>query len=135
MPPRRAAPGFTLIEVAAALAIAAGALVVLLQLFTDGGRRADRATLTRLAVLTAQSALETAAVQGALAPGARWGGTTAEGLAWQVAVADGPAGGRAAAEPLLLVATVHGAGGEGPLLARLATLRLVPVAEGARRGP
>jgi prepilin-type N-terminal cleavage/methylation domain-containing protein len=122
--------GFTLIEVAAALAIAAGSLLALLQIFTDSGRRADRATEARLAVLTAESVLTAAAagVPGPLADGARWYGVTPTGQGWQVVVSEWPAGGRAAPEPLLIVATVRSAGGDGPVLAELATLRLAPAA-------
>jgi prepilin-type N-terminal cleavage/methylation domain-containing protein len=135
--------GFTLIEVAAALAIGAGALVVLLQVFTDGGRRADRAGLERLAILTAESALASAGAQPRLAAGLGWGGVTENGLGWQVAVSDWPgaAGGRP--EPLHVVATVRAAAGEGAVLARLATIRLAPLPkrpaeaedEQRRRGP
>lgn len=123
-----AAPrGFTLIEVAAALAIAAGALVVLMQVFGDGGRHADRATLGRLALLTAQSALAGAGAEGPLAAGARWGGLSAEGLAWEVSVDGWPAAAAGAVEPLHVVATVRDPR-SGTELARLATIRLGPPA-------
>lgn len=141
MPGRRApgaaaSGGFTLIEVAAALAIAAGALLVLLQVLGDGGRGADRAAVGRLALLTAESALAGAGVEGPLAPGARWGGVTPEGLAWGVEVSDWPGAGRAGPAPLLVVASVGTA--EGAVLARLVTIRLAPpptvVEEAPRRG-
>lgn len=124
---RAALRGFTLIEVAAALAIAAGALVVLMQIFGDGGRHADRATLGRLALLTAQSALAGAGAEGPLAAGARWGGLSAEGLAWEVSVDAWPAAAAGAVEPLHVVATVRDAR-SGTELTRLATIRLGPPA-------
>ncbi len=122
--------GFTLIEVAAALAIGAGALSVLLAAFVDGGRGVDRAGAQRLAVMVAQSALAAAGTEGPLAPGARWAGG-AHGLAWLVEVepwgeARAATGrGPALPEPLLVQVTVAaGADGSGPVLARLATIRL-----------
>jgi hypothetical protein len=128
---RGGAAGFTLIEVAAALGIAAGALVVLLQVFSDGGRRADRAAIERLAILTAETALAGAGTDGPLAAGARWSGVTPTGLGWLVEVGEWPAAEAGALSPLHVVATVRAAGGEGAVLARLATLRLPPATRAA----
>lgn len=115
--------GFTLIEVAAALAIAAGALVVLMHVFGDGGRLADRATLGRLALMTAESVLAGADAEVPLVAGARRQGRSAQGLAWTIAVDAWPEGGAGGVQPLRVVATVHDAD-TGTELARLATLRL-----------
>ncbi len=129
------AAGFTLVEVAAALAVAAGSLAVLLAAFGDGGRAADRAAAQRMALLVAQSALAEAARAGArLSPGARWGGA-GQDLAWLVEVSDwpeAPAGPAGLPAPRLLSVTVRGgADGRGPVLARLATIRLGPAAPAA----
>jgi prepilin-type N-terminal cleavage/methylation domain-containing protein len=122
--------GFTLVEVAMALAVAGGALAVMLQVFGESGQRADRAAAERLGLLVAQSAL--AGAEAPLAAGAAWSGVSA-GLGWQVSVAEWP---EAAAGPLLpplllVVAAVHGP--QGQELARLATLRLGPPPPGGPR--
>lgn len=125
---RQGGAGFTLIEVAAALAVGAASVAALLQVFGEGGARADRAAASRLALMVAESVLAAAGAEGApLAAGQAWTGA-GQGLAWAVEVSDWPDAPvvRGIPAPLHLVVTVLPAGGGGPVLARLATLRLPP---------
>jgi prepilin-type N-terminal cleavage/methylation domain-containing protein len=123
--------GFTLIEVVVALALAAGSIGALLTVFDDSAIRTDRAVLSRLALLQAQSALDTAG-SGPLIPGWRVNGA-GEGLAWEAAVFE-----HGDTEPPLrrLVAAVWQLGPDGPIgepLVQLQTLRLARgVANAAR---
>ena len=78
--------GFTLIEVVVALALAAGSIGALLTVFDDAAFRTDRAVLSRLALLQAQSALD-AAASGPMTPGWRVDGASA-GLIWEAQVSE-----------------------------------------------
>jgi prepilin-type N-terminal cleavage/methylation domain-containing protein len=124
--------GFTLIEVAMALAVTGGALAVMLQLFGDGGQRADRASAERLGLLVAQSALAGAGAEAPLAAGAAWSGVSA-GLGWQVSVAEWPEAAAGPQQPPLLLVVAAVQGPQGQELARLATLRLGPPPQGGAR--
>ncbi len=114
--------GFTLIEVVVALALAAGSIGALLTVFDDAAFRTDRAVLSRLALLQAQSALD-AAASGPMTPGWRVDGASA-GLIWEAQVSeDGDS-----TPPLRrLIAAVWLLGPDGAIgepLVRLQTLRL-----------
>jgi prepilin-type N-terminal cleavage/methylation domain-containing protein len=114
--------GFTLIEVVVALALAAGSIGALLTVFDDAALRTDRAVLSRLALLQAQSALDAAAA-GPLTPGWRVDGAM-EGLIWEAQVAEY---GDSTPPLRRLVAAVWRLGPDGPIgepLVRLQTLRL-----------
>jgi type II secretory pathway pseudopilin PulG len=113
-----------LIEVVVALLLAVGSLAALLPVFSDSGVRAERAALSRLALLPAQSALAVASA-GPMTPGWSLSGR-GPGLVWraEVTAADD------ATPPLRhLAVVVWAAGPEGPVgepLARLQTLRIPP---------
>lgn len=134
-PPDSPAAGFTLIEVAAAATIGAASIAALLQVFGDGAIRSNRAGQERLALMIAQSALEGAEGEGPLVPGAVRGGS-GHGMTWRLDVGEyaTTAATNRATDPLpearLLTVTVQGGNGTGPVLARLATLRLVPAPAG-----
>ncbi len=107
-----------------ALAVGAGAVAVMLQVFGGAGARAERAAADRLALMVAQSALAGAGAEGPLAAGAAWEGQSA-GLPYRVAVAEwSEAAAGPGLPPALLVTAAVQAWPGGPELSRLSTIRL-----------